>query len=148
MLLLPCMCITLRLGRIFTWVWDGAQLLSHVRLFAAPWTVAHQAPLPMGFSRQKYWSGLPFPPPEELPDPGIELGSLVPPCLLQWQGDSLSLAPPRKCVGWRCHTSQVAGAQRPFFLPQMNREPGGLLSAKATLHYKILTTKFSSSCFF
>ena len=107
----------LRLGRIFTWVWDGAQSLSHVQLFAAPWTVAHQAPLPMGFSRQKYWSGLPFPPPGELPDPGIELRSLVSPRLLQWQGDSLSLAPPRKCVGWRCHTPQVAGAQRLFFLP-------------------------------
>ena len=37
-----------------------------------PWTVAHQAPLPMGFSRQEYWSGLPFPSPGDLPDPGIE----------------------------------------------------------------------------
>ena len=36
-------------------------VFSHVRLFAAPWTVAHQAPLPMGFSRQEYWSGLPLP---------------------------------------------------------------------------------------
>ena len=38
-----------------------------------PWTVAHQAPLSMGFSRQEYWSGLPFPPPGDLPDPGIKL---------------------------------------------------------------------------
>ena len=38
----------------------------------APWTVAHQAPLSMGFSRQEYWSGLPFPSPEDLPDPGIK----------------------------------------------------------------------------
>ena len=37
-----------------------------------PWTVAHQAPLSMGFFRQEYWSGLPFPPPGNLPDPGIE----------------------------------------------------------------------------
>jgi len=37
-----------------------------------PWTVAHQAPLPMGFPRQEYWSGLTFPPPGNLPDPGIE----------------------------------------------------------------------------
>ena len=37
-----------------------------------PWTVAHQAPLSMGFPRQEYWSGLPFPPPGDLPDPGIE----------------------------------------------------------------------------
>ena len=41
-----------------------------------PWTVAHQAPLSMGFSRQEYWSGLPFPPPEDLPDPGIKPASL------------------------------------------------------------------------
>ena len=49
--------------------------LSHVRLFATPWTVAYQAPLSMGFSRQEYWSGLPFPFPGDLPDPGIEPGS-------------------------------------------------------------------------
>ena len=46
--------------------------LSHVRLFETLWTVAHHAPLSMGFSRQEYWSGLPFPSPEDLPDPGIE----------------------------------------------------------------------------
>ena len=49
-----------------------AQSLSHVRLFSTPWTVACQAPLPMGFPRQEYWSGLPFPPPEDLPNPEIE----------------------------------------------------------------------------
>ena len=42
------------------------------QLFVTPWTVAHQAPLSVGFSRQEYWSGLPFPSPEDLPDPGIE----------------------------------------------------------------------------
>ena len=46
--------------------------LSHVRLFATPWTVAHQAPPSMGFSRQEYWSGLPFPSPGDLPNPGME----------------------------------------------------------------------------
>ena len=46
-----------------------------VRLFATPWTVARQAPLPMGFSGQEYWNGLPFPSPGDLPDPGIESGS-------------------------------------------------------------------------
>ena len=45
---------------------------SHVWFFVTPWTVAHQALLSMGFSRQGYWSGLPFPSPGELPDPGIE----------------------------------------------------------------------------
>ena len=46
--------------------------LSRVRLFAIPCTVAHQAPLSMGFSRQEYWSGLPFPSPGDLPHPGIK----------------------------------------------------------------------------
>ena len=46
-----------------------------------PWTVACQAPLFMGFSRQEYWSGLPFTSPEDLPDPGIKLVSLVSPAL-------------------------------------------------------------------
>ena len=59
--------------------------LSLVRLFAIPWTVACQVSLSMGFSRQEYWSGLPFPSPGDLPDPGIEL---VPPAL---QADSLPL---------------------------------------------------------
>ena len=49
--------------------------LSRVQLFVTPWTVAYQASLSMGFSRQEYWSGLPFPYPEDLPSPGIEPGS-------------------------------------------------------------------------
>ena len=49
--------------------------LNHVQLFATPWTIAHQAPPSMGFSRPEYWSGLPFPSPGDLPDPGIEPGS-------------------------------------------------------------------------
>ena len=48
------------------------KLLSHVRLFATPWTVAYQVSLSMGFSRQESWSGLPFPSPGDLPNPGIE----------------------------------------------------------------------------
>ena len=52
---------------------------SHVRLFATLWTAAHQAPLSMGFSRQEHWSGLPFPSPGDLPDPGIKLASLKSP---------------------------------------------------------------------
>ena len=53
-------------------------MLNHfnrVRLYATPWIVARQAPLPMGFSRQEYWSGLPFPSLGDLPDLGIEPGS-------------------------------------------------------------------------
>ena len=48
----------------------------HVRLFVTLWTVAQQAPLFKGFSRQEYWSGLPCPPPRDLPNPGIESPSL------------------------------------------------------------------------
>ena len=65
-------------------------MLTHVRLSEAPWTVALQASLSMEFSRQEYWSGLPFPPPRDLSNPGIEPISL---CLLHWQVDSLPLAP-------------------------------------------------------
>ena len=46
--------------------------LSHVQLLVTTWTVAHQAPLSMGFSRQEHWSGLPCPPPGDLPNPGIK----------------------------------------------------------------------------
>ena len=55
--------------------------LSCVRFFATSWTVAHQAPLSMGFSRQEYWSGLPCPPPGDLPKPGIKPASLTSPAL-------------------------------------------------------------------
>ena len=53
-----------------------------------PWTVGHQAPLSMGFSRQEYWSGLPFPSPGDLPETGIEPGSP------ELQADSLLFEPP------------------------------------------------------
>ena len=66
------------------------QSLSCVCLFVTPWTVAHQAPLSMGISRQEYWSGMPCPSPGDLPDPGIETGS---PSL---QADSLPSEPPGK----------------------------------------------------
>ena len=61
-----------------------------VRLFATPWTVARQAPLSMGFSRQEYWSGLLFPSPGDLPNPGIKPWSLA------LQANALSSEPPGK----------------------------------------------------
>ena len=64
--------------------------LSRVRLFATPWTVAYQASPSMGFFRQEYWSGLPFPSPGDLPDPGIEPRS---PAL---EADVLTSEPPGK----------------------------------------------------
>ena len=66
-----------------------AKLFSHVRLFETLWTVARQAPLSRGFSRQECWSGLACPPPGDLPDPGLL-------CLLHRQAGSLPLAPPGK----------------------------------------------------
>ena len=58
--------------------------LSRAWLFATPWTAAHQAPLSIGFSRQGYWSGLPFPSPGDLPDPGIKPGLLHCRQILYW----------------------------------------------------------------
>ena len=58
-------------------------LFSHVQLFATLWTVVHQAPLSMGFPRQKYWDGLPCPPPRDLPNTGVEPTSLTSPALGQ-----------------------------------------------------------------
>ena len=69
---------------------EQVKSLSRVRLFVTPWTVAHQAPLSMGFSRQEYWSGLPFPSPGDLPDPGIKPRS---PAL---QADALTSETPGK----------------------------------------------------
>ena len=69
------------------------KLLSRVRLFATPWSVAYKAPLSMVFSRQEYWSGLPFPSPGDLPRPGIKPGS---PAL---QADALLSEPPGSFLG-------------------------------------------------
>ena len=65
-----CMCVSIYV-----------QFLSRVKLFEIPWTVAHQAPLSMEFSREGYWSGLPFSIPGDPPDPGIETVSLASPAL-------------------------------------------------------------------
>ena len=64
--------------------------LSRVQLFVTPWIVAYQAPPSMGFSRQEYWRGLPFPSPGGLPDPGIEPRSRA------LQADALPSEPPGK----------------------------------------------------
>ena len=68
------------------------KLLSRVRLFVTPWTVAYQAPPSMGFSRKEYWSGLSFPSPGDLPDRGIEPGCPA------FQADALTSEPPGKPI--------------------------------------------------
>ena len=78
---------TLKLSTMWKW-----KSLSRVRLFSTPWTVACQAPLPMGFSRQECWNGLPLPSPGDILNPGIEPWS---PTL---QADSLLSEPPRVVV--------------------------------------------------
>ena len=70
---------------------------SRVRLFATPWTVAYQAPPSMGFSRQEYWSGVPFPSPGDLPNPGMEPGSPA------FQADALTSKPPGKPKNYYIH---------------------------------------------
>ena len=74
------LCFCLAKGKAI--LTEGAQSLSHVQLFVAPWTVAHQAPLPMQFSRQEFWSREQFPTSGDLPDPGLKPACLVSPVLM------------------------------------------------------------------
>ena len=74
---------------LYTWV------LSLVQLFVTPWTTARQSPLSMGFPRQEYWSGLPWPPPGTLPDPEIKLVFPAPSALA---GRFFATEPPRKSI--------------------------------------------------
>ena len=86
-----CVCLKVYVGGRY--VMGNSKVKSSrsvVSNFATPWTVAYQAPLSMGFSRQECWSGLPFPSPGDLPDPGIEPGSHV------LQADALPSEPPGK----------------------------------------------------
>ena len=69
MFILLCLLIQLSIMLV------KVKMLSHVQLLATSWTAAYQAPPSVGFSRQEYWSGVPFPPPGNLPDPGIEPAS-------------------------------------------------------------------------
>ena len=78
---------------LYKMVKDCACVLSHVRLFATPWTTAQQAPLSIGFPRQEYWSGLPFSTPGDLPDLGIKLTSPASPALA---GGFFTTEPPGK----------------------------------------------------
>ena len=85
-------------------------MLSRVSLFATPWSVAYQAPLSMGFSRQEYWSGLPFSTPGDLPNPGIELRFSA------LQADSLLSEPPGK-------PGRKAGSINFWHVPTFSRGP-------------------------
>ena len=100
---------------------------SLVRLFATLWTVAHQASLSMGFSRQEYWSGLPCPPPGDLTDPGIEPASPVAPALWatslplsHWGSPYISIYMYKK--KWRRQWQPT-----PVFLPGESQGPRSLV---------------------
>ena len=99
-----------------------SESLSPVRLFATPWTVAYQAPPSMGFSRQEYGSGLPFPFPGDLPDPGIELRS---PTL---QTDSLLSEPPEKPECLNKYKLAIVLQNNVFFSPNNDRRASSLPS--------------------
>ena len=89
-----CICIYISIyiyiyisAHIYLHTHRHAHMLGHIWFFVTPWTVACKAPLSIGFSRQEFWSGLPCPPPRDLPNPGIEPGS---------PADSLPAEPPGK----------------------------------------------------
>ena len=119
-----------------------AQLLSCDQLFAAPWTIACQAPLSMEFSRQEYWRGLPFPSPRDLPNPHILH-------LLHWQADSL---PPRHLGSFKkselyknagdldVSSSKFSGKSEARGLP--DRPKAGRLSGKAHFPQRVLASSF------
>ena len=109
--------------------------LSRVRLFVTLWTVAHQAPPSMGFSRQEYWSGLPFPLPGDLPNPGIESRS---PAL---QADALTSEPPAKLYSYTWYQK----SQEFLYLSNPNTEIHEELKYFATIKCK-LDPGQSASC--
>ena len=108
------------------------KLLSRVRLFATPWTVAHQAPPSVGFFRQEYWSGLPFPSPGDLPNPGIEPES---PAL---EAEALSSEPPGKPMNMML---AVAYSCIAFIIKEMSFYP---CFVKCFYHKSILKVKVKS----
>ena len=88
--------------------WMNGIVLSCVWLFATLWTVAHQAPWSRGFSRQEYWSVLPFPPSRDVPDPGIALASPVSPSL---KADSLPAGSSGKPITIHAAAAAAAAAK-------------------------------------
>ena len=116
--------------------------LSRIRLFATPWTVAHQAPPSMGFSRQEYWNGLPFPSPGDLPDPGIEPSS---PAL---QEDALTSEPPGKPQGGSKKKeklkNKIAAIQKKH-KPIPNAANSSFLSVKYVLWFYLFIFNLSRS---
>ena len=115
-----------------------------VRLFAILWTVARQAPLSVGFSRQEYWSELPCLPPDDLSDPGIEPESLVSPALA---GSSLPLAPHISCGWWKTEPGPTLPSQPALRLSDATKTPTLLLWQQACVPTPLLTLSFLPGIF-
>ena len=92
-------------------------LMSHVWLFAAPWIVTSQAPLPVGFSRRGYWSGLPFPSPGDHPDPEMEHCAS---CLGRWIL--------YHCTNWKTHIYYIIGSERTMRTQEQGPKRGEVTS--------------------
>ena len=113
---------------------------SYVRLFATLWTVAFEVSLSMGFSRQEYWSGLPNPPPEDLPDPRIEPASLTSPALADgffttgatWEAHVYVYVCDKQCLEGE-FVSQYSSLSSPLGL-HLSLQP----SSKPSHHYCLL----------
>ena len=109
------------------------------KLFATLWSVACQAPLSMGFSRQEHWSGLPCPPPGDLPDPGIEPGSAA------FQADSLLSEPPGKSKNFiflsvppECYLFKAMTVSLVHYrIPEPKGEPGTMNKLKNDISTQI-----------
>ena len=99
-------------------IFSEVKSLSRVQLFAIPWTVVYQVSLSMGFSRQEYWSGLPFPSPGDLPDPGIEPKS---PALA---GGFFTIEPPGKLVKIIISKMGFLISSQKTSFPRSGRSPG------------------------
>ena len=133
-----------------SWCFSCAQSLSWVWLFATPWTVALQAPLSMGFSRQEYWSGLPFPPPGDLPNTETEPASVA---SLALAGGFFTTVPPGKpnYYSWTCKEVSTsmgkAGQSKYPKRPRVVREEmlASTLGRKGTNELLILTRSCHSS---
>ena len=105
-----------------------AQSLSHVQLFAAPWTVACQAPLFMEFSRQEHWSMLPFPTPGDLPDLGLERASLASPALAggffttstTWEAPPPPTPPHSTLLQGYCFLFQLIVTETPILISKLS----------------------------
>ena len=107
---------------------NSVKLLSRVWLFAILWTVGHQAPLSMGFPRQECWSGLPFPSPGDIPDPGIKPGSA------SLQADALTSEPPMSKKKKRMEVSTIGRCAWTSSKDSKTSRPGYLQGLKPWCH--------------